>query len=223
MNKDMKHKDSTDTNLSEKNDYIIDESKVVIDHQIKEIRNQKNKALRILRGQFAVAGILLAAVTTISTQSVPFSIPIEVTGLGTPIPLILFIGIFLLLRGVIGFFRGIYRALNVLSSSKVRSIPYLHVIIAIFQIGRGKSPSFFDQQMPCLGPSTEDFRAFQNPGSDQEQADIAKNYLECVEHNDDIIKANEELLLSLYRKMAWGTTVFAAGIIISIIGTIVVS
>ncbi|WP_135823194.1 MULTISPECIES: hypothetical protein [Halobacteriales] len=187
----------------------------ILNHQLQEIREQRNQALRVLRVQFTVAGILVAALTAVLSTSITTELPVRIVGEGFsgviagPISVIL--GIFLLARGIIGFFRGSYSALNVLSGRPVNSIPYWKQVTKLVLLLVGKGVDYGPTRRAIIGPEAADLRDIIE---DENPARLLGDQIDCIEKNRDIMEDNEENLFHLYRKMAWGLTTFGIGVVI---------
>jgi hypothetical protein len=188
---------------------LLEETRRTIDKQVEEIRSQRTQALKVLRIYFAVAAILIAALSTLLTTSVgpPFQIEFEDGLIKTS--LIVSIGIMVAGRGIFNFYRGIYSTFDVLSFESVPNHYTIKQIVDIISMIRGEETSERDRYPTRLGPNIDGL---------SETGETAQELIErnrtCIEINQETIEANNEYLWNVYRRMAGGMTNFGVGILI---------
>lgn len=191
---------------------LIEESRNTLNNQLQEIRDQRNLALKILRIHFAVAGILIATITTLLTTSVQIPLLklvksaqwIEITSF--------FVGLLLIGNGLITFHRGIYNSLEVLSVEEVDADPITRVLSTLYHSLRGNNVPEREAYHIEIGPVVSDVKE----PEDSVEA-ILNRHSEIIETNQDTIDSNNESLWWVYQRMSIGITVTGFGLFLTTI------
>lgn len=186
---------------------VLEETRIILERQIDEIRDQRSQALKILRIYFAVAAILIAVFSTLITAS--FSIPfdLKLSDRGIVAPVIVLIGIVLASRGVFTFYRGMYSALEVLSVESVEAHQWVRLLRIVIAYIKGTNLPGRDTYHISFGP---DFDKVRN--ADDVIARLIEEHLESIQINSQTIESNNQHLRNVYERMSAGITGFGIGL-----------
>lgn len=199
--------------LMDNPDSVLEETRSTLDRQITELRDQRHQALRVLRMYFAVAAILIAAVTTLLTASISFPFNVRISEGRVVAPAVILIGILLVGRGIIRFYRGIYDALEVLSVKSVDKHIWLNSVWEIVSVVIGKELSGRETYHAALGPDFERAKS-----RDNVTEGLIDENISCIKKNSNTIEANNEHLRRMYERMSGGITGFGIGIAMLFLG-----
>lgn len=189
---------------------VLEEIRNKLDRQIGEIRNQRRQAVKILRIYFAAAAILIAAFTTIVSASVSLPFKFQIDDGQIYAPIIVFIGVLISGRGLLGFYKGIFNAFGVLSIESVDSQPntirYTLKLVSLLDSQESSNP---ETHSAALGP-----KFVKIADSDDPIPVLIDQNIASIQENDQTIKSNNEHLSKVYQRMSSGLTGFAIGLVI---------